>query len=295
MLWALLAMALAAEPGLELDGALDVCAAVGGHEQPSPVEVRAGETVRVRLCSPGSADTAPVRWYALVAAPGDYDNVGRAGPAPIRYRWAELGSLRGRAAFDLQQVPELASEGTHRLVAARAPLPAEIETAAFDDVARLFSVVLRRDDSYVGRLTELIGTPFVLWPRSLPGLGHQTDARIAADCVALVIYGRRRLGEAVPYVSPTRLRRSLELVARHDPSRPLAGEIIPIQPGDVLHFGFQTAVVARDNPPLGALDPTDVIIHTYHGLAEERAFGDLPYRSAGFDVYRWPAAVHASR
>ena len=57
--------------------------------------------------------------------------------------------------------------------------------------------------------------------------------------------------------------------------------------GDILHFGFQTAVVVEDRPPLGLLTEADVIIHSYHGVAEEVPLGKVPYAHFPFELRRW--------
>lgn len=256
-----------------------------------PVFLLAGEPLAVSI---GKGQAGPVGWFWLAPQAGDYDNLAHCGhPAlpgchqPIRYRLEALPALRGRPGFQLSEVPALASPGTHRLVAspdAQAgawpegePLPPHLE------------LVIRRDDTYPGLLTELIGVPFVHWPRPLPGRGHQTDLRLGADCVALVTYGRRRLGEPVPYAAPAALLRWTDEIARADDLVDLrAGKPIPVRTGDVLHFGFQTAVVSEDTPPLGRLDATDRIIHTFHGLAEEVDLADLPYRAGRVRILRWP-------
>ncbi|WP_164000178.1 hypothetical protein [Pyxidicoccus caerfyrddinensis] len=214
------------------------------------------------------------RWYLLAPLPLDYDNTscGQRCVVPIVYAWRELPALRGLSAFDARDVPELASPGTHRLLA-RAEAPTAPPGAS--DLAAAWELVVRRDDSYAGYASELIGVPFVLFPRHLPDGRHQTDARLGADCVALTIYGRRRLGEAMPYVAPSALHRFTWRVTG------------PVRAGDVLHFGFQTAVLAEDRAPMGVLDAGDLILHTFHGLAEERSLGDVPYHSAPYEVRRW--------
>jgi hypothetical protein len=191
--------------------------------------------------------------------------------------------------FAVDEVPELARPGTHRIwVEIRAegstPLaspggPAPVDPASAWD---LFELVVRRDDSYVGYLTELIGAPFVFWPVVVDGRGHQTDHRIGADCAAVVVYGQRRLGRAVRYVAPPALHR----LAR--PVSPGVGSQTWIREGDILHFGFQTAVVSRDLEPVGELDEHDLIIHSYHGLVDEVPFASLPYGRLPFVVLRWP-------
>ena len=140
---------------------------------------------------------------------------------------------------------------------------------------------------------ELLGLPFALFPARIPGVGHQTDRRLAADCVALVVYGRRRLGEPVGYIAPLALRRHLthigsaQALVRADGS---VADVGPVREGDVLDFGFQTAVLARDMSLAGKLDPDDIVIHSYHGLVEEVPLRRLPYRHQPVEVLRWPAS-----
>jgi hypothetical protein len=62
-------------------------------------------------------------------------------------------------------------------------------------------VAVRAGDDYLGLLQELRGTPFLVFPEETE-FGNQADLRVGADCAALAIYGRRRLGFNVPYGGP---------------------------------------------------------------------------------------------
>ncbi len=234
------------------------------------------EYLRETRCAVAPDDARrSVRWMLVVPIASDYDNVARCGDAswrgchdPIRYREEELTALRGRFEFDATDDPRLSSPGTHRLVAR---LRWHGETLAFPASATeeadnasagdLLEIVVRHGDGYVGYLTELLGVPFALGPVWMPGAGHQTDLRLAADCVALVVYGRRRMGEAVPYAAPPMLRNRLEFVGSAPALMSEVGTVADVgevKPGDVLHFGFQTAVLSRDFPPIGRLDAGDL-------------------------------------
>ena len=91
---------------------------------------------------------------------------------------------------------------------------------------------------------------FVFWPKQIEH-GHQTDLRLGADCSATVIYGKRRMGHSVGYVAPKGLLRYLEAVDTNS-----------VRVGDVLHFGFQTALLSQDTVPLGVLNDSDLILHS---------------------------------
>ena len=232
-----------------------------------------------------------LRWFLLKPLAKNYDNTNTPTLTALSYQWLELPELKGRAKFELSEVAELTREGSHRLAVFDASPYASPRTLPPSAVDRLFEIVIRRNDSYIGYLTELFGTPFVLWPRSTPQALHQTDARLGADCVALVIYGRRRLGEKIPYVSPTRLKGFLSFIGHCKSVDQPCMLDKPIQLGDILHFGFQTAVLSGDTPPLGALNGTDLAIHTYHKVAEEIRIDSLPYRHHKLEVLRWPTEV----
>jgi hypothetical protein len=271
-----------------------------------------GHLARGQACRAAPADVAAsARWFLARPIAGDYSNPGACPPARrsdgchdlIGYDVTELESARGKLELEGSAPPALAALGPHRLAmsvewegrlliwpegsslhATDASLPAWLE------------LVIGRDQGYVGRLTELLGVPFVLGPASLPDLGHQTDLRLGTDCVALAIYGRRRLGERWPHVAPAVLLEWLEPVGSAPALVDAEGRVADVgavQEGDVLHFGFQTAVLARDNPPRGRLDATDIVIHAYHGLVEELPLARLPYRAQAVDVLRWPGPSRA--
>lgn len=243
-----------------------------------PVYVRQGENVVVTAKDWG-IEGSETRWYRLKAVPLDYNNVTACGQksadclAPIRYRWEKLDALDGTVELHVGTLPQIFPVGTHRI----RPVDGAMGARPVPNNAR--EVVIRRNDTYVGRITELIGTPFVFFPKNTPK-GHQTDLREGADCVSTVIYGQRRLGRRIPYVGPAGLDRFTALV----PAK--RGEQ-PIRVGDVLHFGAQTAVVSQDLPPLGVLGPEDRVIHAHHRTVEEIPWGELPYATAAFEVRRW--------
>lgn len=282
--------------------------AIGQAGQAKPLRrefLKVGESMRVSLLPEGLGQ---VSWFEAQATAGDYDNVKhcqgrprRGCHAPVVFTWHELQSLRGKTTFDVTQVAELGRPGSHRLLAVACPRPEaspEPPSPTLETVARLPELVVRRDDSYPGLLTELLGAPFVLWPAELPGLGHQTDLRLGTDCAALLIYGRRRLDENIPYVAPAGLFRYADLVIENvliDSSAQQGNDSpAPVQVGDILHFGFQTAVLSQDVPPRGRLTRDDLIIHTFHGVAEEVPLGSVPYWRHPADVLRWRARASGS-
>ena len=149
-----------------------------------------------------------------------------------------------------------------------------------------YRLAIRRSSDYVGYITELFGVPFVYGPTYVDGLGHQTDVGLGADCIAAVIYGKRRSGHKIPYFAPPRL---YNLTTKLGDSANITK--VKIKKGDILHFGFQTAIISNDVAPVGLLDDGDMIIHSYHKFVEEVRFLDLQYRTMPFDVLRWQTDI----
>lgn len=216
-----------------------------------------------------------VKWYKKLPLALDYDNTQACDNSikciqTIKYQYVEIKEFKNRRQVKLLELLKSRKLGTHLFVL----------TSSKEDIA--FSVHVRRDNSYTGYLTELIGVPFVYAPRFKAGVGHQTDLREGADCVATVIYGMRRMGVSIPYFAPSRLYDYTKLVGH---SNNLSG--VKIREGDILHFGFQTAVISRDTEPMHVLDSSDLVIHSYHEFVEEVPLSSLPYKNSKFDVLRW--------
>ena len=244
---------------------------LGGLPNIEPTYLREDEMVEIRV---SVGDEIP-RWYELLPKALDYDNTtlcaSTSGPdcsAKIEWYWKEIPAWHGKQNIVFQQNQPQFELGTHRFAVVSGSLPPP-------DPQNTVEIVVRRDDTYVGFATELLGTPFVFWPKQIEG-GHQTDLRLGADCAATVIYGKRRQGYRVGYYAPKGLLRYLVEV-----------EPTSVMVGDVLHFGFQTAILSQDTEPLRVLNDTDVILHSHHQLVEEIPFEQAVYFNEAVTVYRW--------
>lgn len=230
----------------------------------------------VVLGAPGGKDTA-VSWYFVRPLALDYDNTKNCHTpgycvTPIRY---------GEMKIPIDPADQLAPANTGLIHGPGTYLFIRRDGSS----ETRYRLAVRRSDDYVGYLTELLGVPFVYAPSYIKGKGHQTDAGLGADCVAVVIYGMRRAGRKIRYVGPPALYNLMHKIG--DSTRL---NKIGIRAGDVLHFGFQTAVITQDVPPLGVLNDNDRIIESYHRYVEEVRFSDLPYRNMPFDILRWDAS-----
>ena len=143
------------------------------------------------------------------------------------------------------------------------------------DSLKIWQVNVRRGDNYLGYLSELMGAPLFWAPRNF-GHGHLTDQRVAADCVAFVIYGKRRQGFPVRYVGPW---------AIHDYFRKVPAD--SLLPGDVLHFGPHVCVLAEDRARPGQLDPEDTLWEALETGPRTIRYDDSRYFGLPVLYYRW--------
>ncbi len=138
----------------------------------------------------------------------------------------------------------------------------------------IIQLVVRQSDDYLGYLTELLNLPFALPPKQLGHLGHQTDLHIATDCAELAIYGRRRMGDKIPYWGPKSLLKHLKPVRK-------------AKPGDLLHFGGQVSVLYEDRGMIGQIDAADLLIHAYKTSVRIEPFADTDLYNRPFKVMRF--------
>lgn len=263
-----------------------------------------------RLCRPFPTNKGmiQVKWFLARPKALDYDNTKACGlrrlmkktcVQHIKYSRQTLPIVYKRPSWHLASVPNWRKGGTYRIglsykfqgkwvhlprTCCKQPQPTNQE------LLQLTTLVIRRNNGYVGYLSELLGVPFVFYPGWWHGQ-HQTDYRWGADCVALAIYGRRRMGHTIPYMAPPALIRYTKVVGKVQQGAKQPSRIRLIQAkvkvGDLLHFGFQTAVLSKDVAPIGYLTSADIVIHTYHRYATESTLAKLPYAHLSFVVRRW--------
>jgi hypothetical protein len=154
-------------------------------------------------------------------------------------------------------------------------------------------VSLRRDDTYLGFLTELYGQPYIWASAGTSNAAHQSERLEGADCADFVIYGRRRLGEDRAYTWTGALPQVTRLLGR---GRPGAGHVYvdergePVRftrAGDLLLFPRHVGVLVQDRGRPGVLDGDDVMVHAYFASPREQAVGESDYRDAPVEVRRW--------
>lgn len=165
------------------------------------------------------------------------------------------------------------------------------------DVAR---VSYRRDDTFLGYLTELYNTPYI-WASAGRGAEHQAERQIGADCADFICYGLRRAGGTMEYGFTGDVPRwgggtplfSIARAGADGRFLDARGHAIPVggakgmRPGDLLLFRGHVGAFARDRAPIGVLDVGDEIVHTAWAPPTEESFSSAAiWTPPPFTVWR---------
>jgi hypothetical protein len=161
-----------------------------------------------------------------------------------------------------------------------------------DDVHR---ISLRRDDTYLGFLTELYGQPYIWASAGTTDRSHQSEQLEGCDCADFVVYGQRRLGNAVGYTWTGALPEVTTLLAKGNRApggvyRDAAGAALPFTgAGDLILFPRHVGVLTVDREPLGILDDGDLMMHSLFDTPKEVPIRDSTYADTPIELRRWPA------
>jgi hypothetical protein len=154
-------------------------------------------------------------------------------------------------------------------------------------------VSLRRDDTYLGYLTELYGQPYIWASAGASKSAHQSERLEGADCADFVVYGQRRMGKDLAYTWTGDLPRVSRLLAAGSAGKDgvyidAHGRPVPFtRAGDLLLFPRHVGVLSRDRGVRGVLDREDTMVHAYFATPREQALGETDYASAPVEVRRW--------
>jgi len=284
-----LALLLAATlPTLHLTASVD-----GGPASAAWAYARAGQRVVLRADLTPDVPGATFEWFQLEPTQAAVDNTSpQFHFEPISYQAVPITRCRGartcEASPETQRFTALTRvPGTGALAyQVRATLPdgRAVETpgaprpAAFGPPHEALRVAFRRDDTYLGYLTELFNTPYI-FGSSNEGKRHQTDELVGADCADLCVYGARRMGLKVGYTSTYDLEKIAPLVGVMTSAAaplPIGDGPKQVHVGDVIYFPGSRHVAAlyEDREPKGVLDENDVMLHTCWAPATLQRIGD---------------------
>jgi len=143
-------------------------------------------------------------------------------------------------------------------------------------------VSLRRDDSYLGFLTEMFGQPYIWGSAGATDRTHQSERLEGSDCADFVVYGARRMGKHVPYVWTGGLAKYARVLARGE-----VGSVAFTRPGDLILFPRHVGVLVEDRGTIGVLDDDDIMMHTLFDSPKEQRIGDSGYADKPVQLLRW--------
>jgi hypothetical protein len=154
-------------------------------------------------------------------------------------------------------------------------------------------VSIRRDDTYLGFLTEMYGQPYIWASAGTSDRTHQSEHLEGSDCADFVVYGQRRLGRKFPYVYTGALPQHASLLAagtRGDDGiyRDKAGNPLPFTGvGDLILFPRHVGVLTVDRGTIGVLDDKDLMMHTLFDSPKEVPIADSGYADKPTELRRW--------
>lgn len=159
-----------------------------------------------------------------------------------------------------------------------------------DDVHR---ISLRRDDTYLGYLTELYGQPYIWASAGATDPTHQSERLEGGDCADFVVYGARRLGKDLPYTWTGSLPDHARTLARGAPGADGVyvdrdGAPLPFpRAGDLILFPRHVGALVADRGTVGVLDTADVMMHAYFDTPKEQPIADSGYGDQPIRVLRF--------
>lgn len=154
-------------------------------------------------------------------------------------------------------------------------------------------VALRRDDSFLGLLTELFGQPYIWASAGTSDARHQSERLEGSDCADFIVYARRRQGSRMAYTWTGDLPRHTRLLGRGTAGadgvyRDADGAPLRFpQAGDLVLFPRHVGALAEDRGVPGVLDHADVMMHSYFDTPREQPIGESDYAGTWLEVRRF--------
>lgn len=231
---------------------------------------------------------------------------------PIEYRATAIeGAARGAIVADVR--PTLTPDhgrgvGTMRYQLVARQGARSVETAGIEArrggasgglTDAVMRVTLRRDDTYLGYLTEMFGQPYVWASAGRTDPTHQSERLEGSDCADFIVYAARRMGARLPYSWTGALpgvTRKLGGGTRGADGvyRDARGTPVPFpRPGDLVLFPRHVGALTVDRGTPGVLDDQDLMMHTLFDSPKEQAIADSGYAGTPVEVRRFKVALPA--
>jgi hypothetical protein len=157
----------------------------------------------------------------------------------------------------------------------------------------VFRVSIRRDDTFLGYLTEMYNQPYIWASAGLSDSSHQSEHLEGSDCADFLVYGQRRMGIKHAYTWTGGLPKITKLLAAGARGadgiyRDAGGQPLPFtQPGDLVLFPRHVGALAVDRGELGVLDDRDLMMHTLFDSPKEQAIAESGYADKPVELRRF--------
>ena len=167
-----------------------------------------------------------------------------------------------------------------------------------DDVMR---VSIRRDDTYLGYLTEMFGQPYIWGSAGLSDKTHESERLEGSDCADFVVYGARRMGATIPYSWTGALPTVSKLLASGTRGgdgiyRDAKGVALPFtKVGDLVLFPRHVGALAEDRGTIGVLDDNDIMMHTLFDSPKSQPIADSGYADKPVELRRFKPDLRRGR
>jgi hypothetical protein len=154
-------------------------------------------------------------------------------------------------------------------------------------------VSIRRDDTYLGFLTEMYGQPYIWASAGVTDASHQSERLEGSDCADFIVYGARRSGMQLAYTWTGGLPQVTKLVAagtRGDDGiyRDVKGTPLPFtKAGDLILFPRHVGALVEDRGTIGVLDDHDIMMHTLFDSPKEQPIADSGYADKPVELRRF--------
>ncbi|MCX5748340.1 MAG: hypothetical protein NT062_38295 [Proteobacteria bacterium] len=155
-------------------------------------------------------------------------------------------------------------------------------------------VAVRRDDTYLGYLTEMFGQPYIWASAGRSDATHQSDRLEGSDCADLMVYGARRAGRHIAYTWTGGLPEVTRLLGSgmRDPSTGVyvdaKGKPVKFPAvGDLVVFPRHVGALVMDRGTIGVLDDQDIVIHTLFDSPKEEPIAQTGYADKAIEVRRF--------
>jgi hypothetical protein len=253
------------------------------------------------------APHAQLSWNRIEPAAADYSNEDASGFhfTAIDYRATQIDAHGGAISPDVRPTltPDhgdgvgtmryqlVVTQGEHMLATPGTDARRGRGSGGLTDA--VMRVSIRRDDTYLGYLTEMYGQPYIWASAGTTDASHQSEHLEGSDCADFVVYGARRMGKKLAYTWTGGLPGVTKLLAsgtRGDDGvyRDAQGKPLPFtKVGDLILFPRHVGVLAKDRGTIGVLDDQDLMMHTLFDSPKEQPIADSGYAAKPVEIRRF--------